>query len=431
MYRIKQLTILLGDLISLYIGLYLAVFLRYQKTPTTQDFSTLINSFTILFCTALVIAFIGGLYDLSKAKNNLSLYQKISSIAIVWTLWGVIYFYVTPNSGINPKTILILTALIGFGLISIWRYIYNRFIAVNILKTKIFFIGTSPEINEISEILKQSPQIGYEIVTNIEFADQIVLDFNYQKNEDLTKELYKKIFNQISIIELADFYEIICNRLPPFVFSQTWFLTKFQEQSKKTYDRFRILTDYFSAILIAIFFVITFPFVALSIKLTSKGPIFFKQTRVGRGGKLFTIYKYRTMKSLNTDGSAETNGPQYADTNDTRITAVGKFLRATRLDEIPQFINIFKNEMGLIGPRPERPQFVEKLTELMPFYPLRHLVKPGLSGWAQLQRGYYGTFDENLGKLEYDLYYIKNRGPVLDLAIILKTINVVLGMIGR
>lgn len=197
------------------------------------------------------------------------------------------------------------------------------------------------------------------------------------------------------------------------------------------YDRFRLLADYLAAIIIGIFFIITFPFVATAIKLNSKGSIFFRQARVGRNGKIFLIYKYRTMKSLNADGSAETNGPQYASEKDSRITTVGKFLRATRLDEIPQFINIFKNEMGLIGPRPERPEFVQKLTELMPFYPLRHLVKPGLSGWAQLQRGYYGTLDENLGKLEYDLFYIKNRGPLLDIAIVLKTFSVILGMIGR
>ncbi len=431
MYRLKQLTILIGDLVSMYIGLYVAIFLRYQKTPSSQDILMLLNSFSFLFFTAIIIAFIGGLYDIGKIKNNLALYQKIIFTALAWTLWGIIFFYTAPNSGINPKTILVLTAAVGFGLLSIWRYFYNRFIAINILKTKVAFIGSSPEIMQITKTLKNSPQLGYEIIDEIDQAELIVLDFNYQKNEELIKELYKKIFNQTNIIELADFYETIYHRLPPSVFSQNWFLTKFQEQSKKMYDRFRILIDYLAALVIAVFFVITFPFVALAIKLNSRGPIFFKQTRVGRGGEIFYIYKYRTMKALHADGSAEIDGPKYAEVKDSRITTVGKFLRATRIDEIPQFINIFKGEMGLIGPRPERPEFVEKLTELMPFYPLRHLVKPGCTGWAQLQQGYYGTIDENLGKLEYDLYYIKNRGPFLDLAIVLKTISVILGMIGR
>lgn len=450
MYRLKQLTILLGDLILLFTGLYLGVFFRYLDRPTADIISNLINPFTILFLLAITIIFITGLYDQGRSKNNLEFFKKIINAAIVWTILGVFYFYIFGGSQINPKTILILTAVFGFGLIALWRYFYNRFVSVNILKTKVAFIGYSPEIKRIIEIITDKPQIGYEVVGIIETnnlasnigavsslkklqykPDLIVLEFNYQKDELLIKELYQNIFKQTSIIELADFYEIIFRRLPPFTFSESWFLTKFQEQSKKMYDRFRLLTDYIAAVIIAIFFVTTFPLIAIIIKLNSKGPIFFRQARVGRNGKIFFIYKYRTMKALSADGSAETHGPQYASEKDQRITAVGKFLRATRLDEIPQFINIFKNEMGLIGPRPERPEFVEKLTELMPFYPLRHLVKPGCTGWAQLQRGYYGTLDENLGKLEYDLFYIKNRGPLLDFAIILKTFSVILGMIGR
>lgn len=432
MYRLKQFTILVGDLLSLYIGLYLAIFLRYLEIPSQTNINSLIGPFSWLFFAAITVAFISGIYDLGKAKNNLALYQKIFFAAITWTALGVLFFYITPKNSINPKTILALTALCGFGLLSLWRFIYNRFVVANILKTKVAFVGFSNEAQKIAETIMRSPQIGYEVVSDLNTTpDLVVLDFNYQKNEIIAKELYQKIFQQVSIIDLADFYEIIYRRLPPFSFSESWFLTKFQEQSKKIYDRFRLLTDFVAATTMAIFFALTFPLIALAIKINSRGPILFKQVRIGRNGQIFSIYKYRTMKALNIDGSAETSGPQYAAEKDIRITLVGKFLRATRLDEIPQFINIFKNEMGLIGPRPERPEFVDQLTKLMPFYTLRHLVKPGLTGWAQLQRGYYGTLDENLGKLEYDLYYIKNRGPLLDIAIILKTISVVIGMKGR
>ncbi len=450
MYRLKQLTILLGDLLLLFVGLYLGIFFRYLKAPTAQEISNFLNPFTILFLLATTIIFIAGLYDLGRAKNNLGFFKKIIFAAIVWTVIGVFYFYIFGDNQINPKTILVLAAFFGFGLIALWRYFYNRFISFTILKTTVAFIGYSTEIKRLIEVITNKPQIGYEVVglvgktsdtSNIPVVssleklspkpDLIVLDFNYEKDDSLTKELYQNIFRQTSIIELADFYEMIFHRLPPFTFSESWFLTKFQEQSKKIYDRFRLIIDYIAATIIAIFFAITFPLVGLAIKLNSRGPIFFRQARVGRHGQIFFIYKYRTMKALRADGSAEINGPQYASEKDDRITGVGKFLRATRIDEIPQFINIFKNEMGLIGPRPERPEFVSQLTELMPFYPLRHLIKPGCTGWAQLQRGYYGTLDENLGKLEYDLFYIKNRGPALDIAIVLKTFSVIFGMIGR
>ena len=152
---------------------------------------------------------------------------------------------------------------------------------------------------------------------------------------------------------------------------------------------------------------------------------------MGRQGLIFKVYKYRTMKSLAADGSAETGGPQFAADKDARITSVGKILRLTRLDEIPQFINILKSEMSVIGPRPERPEFVDQLTEKMPYYSLRHLIKPGLTGWAQINNVYYGTIEENLQKLEYDLFYIKNRNFTLDVSIILRTINTILRLAGR
>jgi lipopolysaccharide/colanic/teichoic acid biosynthesis glycosyltransferase len=232
-------------------------------------------------------------------------------------------------------------------------------------------------------------------------------------------------------VSLAEFYERIMERIPPFTFSESWFLTNLREQQKKMYDRFRILIDYVTAALLSIVGLVTLPFVALLIKSTSRGPVFYHQLRIGQHGRTFRIYKYRTMKVLSADGSAETAGAEYASENDIRITSVGKLLRKTRLDELPQVINILRGEMSFIGPRPERPEFVQKLTAAMPFYSLRHLVKPGLTGWAQIHKGYYGTIDENLQKLEYDLFYIKNRGPLIDLAITLRTINIVLRMKGR
>lgn len=449
MYRLKQLTILFGDLIALYLGLYLGVLLRYFNIPNNSELRNLFSPFSFLFFSAIVLIFIVGLYDLERAKNNSTLFQKIILVGVIWTILGGLFFYVIPNQNINPKTILVLTAVCGFGLIVFWRFLYNRFIASAILKTKVAIIGYSKESQQLIETITQSPQIGYQVVgivaencpNNVTCVkkiselkinpDLIVLDINCPNKEELSKELYQKIFQQTSIIDLADFYEMIYGRLPLFTFSESWFLTKFHEQVKKIYDRFRFLIDYIAALFMGIFFIITFPFIALAIKLNSRGPILFRQARVGRSGQIFHIYKYRTMKALNADGSAEIEGPKFADVKDARITFVGKILRATRLDEIPQFINILRNEMGLIGPRPERPEFVAQLSQMMPFYTLRHLVKPGLTGWAQLQRSYYGTLDENLFKLEYDLYYIKNRGPLLDLAIVLKTISIVLGMMGR
>ena len=469
MYRLKQLTILLGDLLLFYISLYFAVFLRYLSIPTADHFLNLISPMSILFLLGVVVYFIIGLYDLSQLKNNWQFYKKIIISNLIWVIIGMIFFYIRPQKDVSPKTILLFVALLNIGITSLWRYVYNKFLSTNILANKVIFLGLTPESLELAELIKKEPQRGYEIAgivepENPQFANQtidsqfntslkliiesdlskvlkenqdhtsnliIVMTPHLASNKELLSDLYKKLFLNISIIDLTKFYEEITGRIPPFTFSEGWFLSNFQEQNKKIYDRFRLIIDYTFAFLIGIIFVITFPIVAIAIKLTSRGSIFFTQIRSGKQGKTFKIYKYRTMKVLAPDGSAEISGPEFAKDGDTRITFIGNLLRKTRLDEIPQFINILKGEMSLIGPRPERPEIVNELIEEMPFYKLRHLVKPGLSGWAQIQQGYTSAKDENLRKLEYDLYYIKNRGPVLDLAIGLKTLNTIARLGGK
>jgi lipopolysaccharide/colanic/teichoic acid biosynthesis glycosyltransferase len=164
-----------------------------------------------------------------------------------------------------------------------------------------------------------------------------------------------------------------------------------------------------------------FPFVVLAVKLSSKGPIFFRQTRVGMGGRNFDVIKFRTMFT-----DAEAGGAKWATKNDPRVTKVGMFLRKTRIDEIPQLWNVLRGDMGFVGPRPERPEFVAWLSQELPFYYLRTLIRPGLTGWAQVRYGYGATLAETKEKLEYDLYYIKHMSLGLDLLIMFETIKTIL-----
>lgn len=470
MHRLKQLTLLAGDLICLYFSLFLAISLRTFAYPTPEVIERLIVPMSFLFVIAAVISFIAGLYDLSLRRSDWQFFKKIPLVALAWVVLGVGYFYISPEQSVSPKTILVLNALLGFSLITLWRLIYNRYISTNLLRNKVIFLGFNPEALEIAEILEREPHHGYEAISLVEpLNEQINATANIQEilpttaflpieknldiaiekaknnandiiivvaptvkqNQKLLQQLYNKFFENIAIVELDKFYEELTGRIPPFTFSENWFLSNFQEQNKKIYDRFKLIIDYFFAVIIGVFTVIIFLPVAVAIKLTAPGSIFFKQNRLGKNGRNFTIYKFRTMRALAADGSAEISGPQFAQIKDSRITPVGKFLRLTRIDELPQFINILRGEMSLIGPRPERPEFVNDLVTEMPFYRLRLLVKPGITGWAQIQQGYAGNRDENLRKLEYDLFYIKNRGPWLDLSIILRTVNTLAGMKGR
>jgi len=460
-YRIKQLTLLLGDLISLYLGLYFALSIRYQTWPA-PDFPELLWPVGKIFLLGVIVNFIIGLYDMSRCRNSWRFFQKIILSTLIWLVLGAFYLYFSRDVSRQPKTILVLTAGLGFGVMTLWRYLHNKFLAKNILKSQILFAGYTPEVKELVELVRKNPELGYSVIGIIEHqqnldnydqnmwsgciwgkslsdiydrtdkrAELTVVAPNFSKNPELIKELYREIFHQGGVVSLASFYENTMKRIPPFTFSEGWFIANLQEQKKKMYDRFKILIDYAVAIIIgAVFLIIHLP-IAAFIKLTSKGTVFYRQERVGRQGKIFKMYKYRTMKSLGADGSAEDSGPQFAKINDQRVTSIGKFLRRTRIDEIPQFINILRGEMSIIGPRPERPEFVAELNEQLTFYNLRHLVKPGLTGWAQIHKSYYGTIQENLKKLEYDLYYLKNRGPLLDTVIILRTLATIAKMMGR
>jgi lipopolysaccharide/colanic/teichoic acid biosynthesis glycosyltransferase len=200
--------------------------------------------------------------------------------------------------------------------------------------------------------------------------------------------------------------------------------------SKNNDNRFYLFAQRMSDIVISVFglvfFILFIPIILLGNLLGNKGTLFYTQNRVGFHGKEFKIYKLRSMIQ-----NAEKNGAVWAQKNDKRITSFGRFLRTTRLDELPQFYNILKGEMSVIGPRPERPEFVNKLEEQIPFYAIRHVIRPGLTGWAQVNYPYAGTLEEQETKLRYDLYYIKERSSFLDFKILIKTISTVLLMRGQ
>jgi exopolysaccharide biosynthesis polyprenyl glycosylphosphotransferase len=183
----------------------------------------------------------------------------------------------------------------------------------------------------------------------------------------------------------------------------------------------QILSFLVSAVLCVVFLPL-FPIIALLIKLDSKGPVFHRQERVGQDGKTFTLWKFRSMKQ---DAEKQT-GPVWSAAQDSRVTRIGKYLRRTRLDELPQLYNILRGDMSLVGPRPERPHFVKQLSEIIPFYNLRHVVKPGVTGWAQIKYRYGNSVEDAVEKLQYDLFYIKNLSWPLDLIIIFDTAKTVL-----
>ncbi len=458
-YRAKQIILLLGDTLSLFLGTVLAFYIRRFGSPIEQEVSQGVLLFSTLIFLWIIIHYINGLYDFGKLLRRNSLYQRLMQAAVINLILGIIFFYILPGQLFAPKTILILSILCGYTLILIWRLVFSHLVAAKAFTASVLFIGDSKEMRELADIIYQKPERGYTLAAwispsvvdkqkyvNTEFYDStrairpsvtvhnidiVVMEDQFKKDSTVLREVYELLFWQVHITSLASLYEILTGRIPPHTFSEGWFLDHLQHKTRPFYEKTRRLLDIIAGATLLIFFVILYPIVGLLIRINSRGPIIFTQERVGTSGTTFLLYKFRSMYALTADGSAETDGVQFAVKGDDRITKIGSFLRKTRIDELPQAINLLKGNVSIIGPRPERPEIVAELERQMPYYPVRHIVKPGITGWAQINQHYTDTLELSLQKLQYDLYYIKNRSILLDLSILLKTVNVVLRGMGQ
>ena len=253
--------------------------------------------------------------------------------------------------------------------------------------------------------------------------DELIIAVEEQRGGALPMDdLLKTRLDGVKVTDLADFLERIRGAIPLGSFKASWLIygEGFRQGPIRTFVK-RSFDIVVSASLLAL----TSPILilaALLIKLDSPGPVIYRQPRVGRADRVFDVLKLRSMRS-----DAESDGkPRWAQAGDSRVTRVGRFVRRTRIDELPQLINVLRGEMSFVGPRPERPYFVEKLSESIPFYGLRHSVKPGITGWAQVRYPYTATAEDAASKLEYDLYYVKNHSLFLDIVILFETVRVVI-----
>lgn len=453
-YNTKKLILILGDIVVLYLSLYLALMLRYQQLPSSRLLQDHFWPFSIIFVFCLLILYISNLYDLRLAVNNARFWQLAIKSLAASVAFSFTFFYLIPNIGIAPKTNLIIFVLIFLILFSFWRQFYNWSLKAYLPKNNIAIIGINDQTKELIKELNENSHLGYNITfivddqnqTQNSFSDSlkiinnfsdlpdivknsridtIVFTGNLHESNDLRSALFACLPLKINFVNLPIFYEAITGRVPISVINQTWFLENLSEGARGTFDLYKRMYDLLFSIILLMLTIIFWPFIAIVIKIESRGPAFFLQTRVGKNGQLFKMIKFRTMKE-------EGNNRDLTTKNDGRVTRFGSFLRKSRIDELPQLINIIKGEMSFVGPRPERPEFVQELSQIVPFYRERMLVKPGVTGWDQISGEYHSpTREDTLKKLQSDLFYIKNRSIYLDLSIILKTIYTVLSHGGR
>lgn len=441
----KRLMLVIGDIGMLYLALYIALFARYGAEFTPKIWDDHLFPFTVSFGMWIALFYIAGLYERRTATNNYAFYSSVVTTVTIALVATIVLFYLVPSFGITPKTNLIAMGAIFFVLFLAWRHGYNMLIRSSRLLHPTMFIGSNKEMHGIIEHVRAHPQLGYHAALTVEHprGAQELLSRIQEHNidtlvyaeygagkietESMSKVLYALLPLGITIIDLPTFYARITNKIPVSIIGEAWFFENLIESEK---GFFEIEKRAFDAVCAFIGSIITLPFlplIALCIRLDSAGPIFYTQLRVGKNGIPFRLLKFRTMVK-----NAEQGGIQWTQAKDMRITKVGSFLRKTRIDELPQFWNVLKGDMSFVGPRPERPEFVANLEQEIPYYQMRHLVKPGLTGWAQIHQPLGGaSVTDSIEKLQYDLYYIKNRSFIIDLDILAKTVLVILRREGR
>lgn len=429
--RLKQVLLLLGDIVLLYGSLIIALVIR-GRGPLAGELPVHLEPFTFLFVIWLVVFYIAGLYDLTRLKNNFEFLKSLSAGFLISGALGIFFFYLTPVAGITPKTTLLIFLIVFVVLAYYWRYLYNLFISSGTPTSKLLVIGTNKITEELAENLTHNPQLGYEVsfwmregLNDKEFAHlsqiilskditSIVIPGHIKKNTAAARTIYKNLGLGIEVLDLAELYEAIFRKVPLEELEEVWFLENLTKQHQ-LYEQFKQPVERTVALLLSVLLAPLMALIALAIKLTSRGPAVYTQTRASKNGGVFTLYKFRTMRMHN-------EGPLWTTTEDDRITAVGKILRYTHLDEFPQLWNIVRGDISFIGPRPERKELADYYSQL-PYYEIRHIIKPGLTGWAQLNFRPSASLEEASEKLKYDIYYVKNRSLILDFFIILKTIK--------
>lgn len=444
-FRFKKVILGLGDILLLNLALFVALTLRQLELPELARLGQHLIVFNFLHAVWIVIFYSIGLYDIQVFAVPKTVESKLIQGIGIAGIATVVLFYSFIFVEIQPKTVLAIDLTFSGLFLLAWRKWFVR-VNRNGSRARILLCGRRIEVGQLKGFLGQNKHLGYEISEPLLLWDgndgspaTMILDRLKNENVDIlavTRTLsedpqtrglsYQLVCAGVPVIEFSRLSEEFTGKIPVSVINENWFLENLREFNKLGFEIFKRALDVTAAVMLGLVALLISPFIFIAIKFDSEGAVLFQQKRTGKGGQEFNLIKFRTMKQ-----DAESKGAQWAAKNDSRITRVGGFMRKTRIDELPQLWNVLRGEMSLVGPRPERPEFVEKLVQDLPFYGARHLVKPGLTGWAQINFGYGASVDDTMEKLQHDLYYIKNRCVWLELSILLKTLGTVLRYEGR
>jgi len=448
----SKVYLIIGDIIIILFSFYLAFLIRLGRPLYDPEYGYKNIFLTILLLGIYLISFyIFGIYNIKENFRSIRFLTLLLGALIFVVLISTALFFAIPFV-LGRGIFLISLGIIGI-LITGWRLMFSSFIKLAIRQRNVLLVGEGSIVPIVRTLVKEHPEYNIvgiisgreepddnenvdvlgderelEKVATVHRVDDIVVVVDPAEDKELSMALINCRLRGINVLNIPSFYEQLTNKLPVSHIKEEWFLYSegFSNLRNKVYKRLKRVLDVFASFFLIILFLPAGIIIAFAIKVSSKGPVFFRQDRIGELGKPFVLIKFRTMVA-----DAEKEGPEWAADKDPRVTAVGKIFRKTRMDELPQLFNVLKGDMSLIGPRPEREFFIEKLTKQIPYYSLRFSAKPGMTGWAQVNYRYGASAEDALEKLRYDLYYIKNMSLFMDLRIFLRTIRIALFGMGR
>ena len=456
----RRTLLVVGDLLLVNGAVLLALRIWTLRDPRLRFSLEFILSqtrwFVILTALWLFLASLNNFYNLHVADYlHLSGAALVRTTALVLLIYLGIYF-ASPRHAL-PRLFILYFGVASFSLVGLWRAGYVLLLSRAPFQRRALIVGAGWAGRTIARAL-QNLGPGYHLVgfvdddpakqgqlienlpvlgTRRDLATlvrtnsvaEVILAITQDVDGELLQILMDCQEQGGAITPMTTLYEELTGRVPVEHIGDAWYIALPLNHAATGgfYPLFKRIMDIGVATVGLILFGLLFPFIALAIVLDSSGPVFYTQERVGKGGRAYRVIKLRTMIS-----DAEEGGEAvWAKEDDPRVTRVGRFLRKVRMDELPQFINVLRGEMGVVGPRPERPEFVAELERQLPFYRMRHAVKPGMAGWAMLYQDYAGSVEDALVRLQYDLYYIKHQSLFLDFAILLQALGAIFSFKGR
>jgi len=459
----RRSILITGDLFMAAIGLVLSLVYwgsSVRFIDFNQEFLFERVPVWFYFLPVIWVVLLVELYDVHRAGDWSLTIRGVATAALIgFILYLVLYFYyVDPPRSLLPRRGVASFLIIASLLTLVWRWLYIRIFTAPQFMRRVLLVGGGkagetllqtandlwPPPFYVVGIIDDDPEkIGSQIegVSVIGSSEQLLEIVEEQNISDImvaiSGEMQGKMFQAlldaqqigVEITRMPRAFEELVSRVPIRLLETDWILRSFVDEARVSgfYELIKRIVDFLGGLIGSLVLLFLFPLLALAIFIDDGSPIIYKQIRLGRGGQPYKIMKLRTMRR-----DAEADGtPQWAKEDDERATRIGKLLRRTHLDELPQFLNVLRGEMSLVGPRAERPELVQMFQNHVPFYRARLLVKPGITGWAQINLGYASTIEETIQKLEYDLYYIKHRNLLMDFLILLRTPATVFGFRGR